>query len=241
MTKLPKRIQRLIFNSPLLMKYVVRESWWGLDGLDKIIVERLEKRNGYFIEIGANNGIAQSNTKHLELFRDWTGLLVEPDPENFKRLSTTRKRSVAKIHAACVSFHYELPLVKLYYSNLLTVAENLESTIDDAEAWALGAEFLIPDGGKVREFFAPAKTLTSIMDEVGSPTNVDFFSLDVEGAELEVLKGIDFSRYKFDHLLVELDSPDSVIAFLSGKGYRLLDKISYHDYWFVSEDRRASC
>ena len=47
------------------------------------------------------------------------------------------------------------------------------------------------------------KTLTEILGEVKAPENIDFLSLDVEGAELEVLQGINFEKYKIDCILVE--------------------------------------
>ena len=40
----------------------------------------------FYIEIGANDGVSQSNTKYLELFYDWRGILIEPIPSVFKKL-----------------------------------------------------------------------------------------------------------------------------------------------------------
>lgn len=230
--RLPNTIQRLIFRSKLAMR-LTGNVHFGNGYLDKIILEELEQLDGgYFIEIGANNGIAQSNTKHLELFRGWRGLLVEPWPENFQRISVTRSKKTKAFHAACVSFDYELSSVGLYYSNLLTIAEGLESDKPDAKDWAKGAEFLLPEGERVKFFEAPARTLDSILVESAAPRHIDFFSLDVEGAEIEVLKGIDFENFTFGLFCIETESLDIIKTFLSDRGYEMYRQISFHDYLF---------
>ena len=60
----------------------------------------------------------------------------------------------------------------------------------------------------------PARTLTSVLDEVGVQ-EVDFFSLDVEGYELNVLKGLDLKKYRPKYILVEVKSRDEIDAYLS--------------------------
>ena len=60
----------------------------------------------------------------------------------------------------------------------------------------------------------------------------DFFSLDVEGAEIEVLKGIDFSLYNFKYILVETRSIENIKNYLESKKYNLIEKLSHHDYLF---------
>lgn len=231
--KLPSFAQQAIFNSPAIMKLLGQE-YFGTDQLDRKLKEFLDlDRPGYFIEIGANNGIAQSNTKHLELFHDWTGLLVEPWRPNFERLKITRARRTNFVHAACVAFTYPRETVDLYFSNLLTIAEGLENEKSNAYNWAKGAEFLIPDGGKVEKFSAPAKTLDSILEEIGAPREISLFSLDVEGAEIEVLKGVNFERYKFGVLCIESDAISGIETFLSRQGYKVSAQLSFHDYVFV--------
>lgn len=76
----------------------------------------------------------------------------------------------------------------------------------------------------------PARTLTSILDEV-VPPRIDLFSLDVEHFELSVLAGIDFNRYSPRYLLVETYWPDKVAALLPGK-YRQIEQISSMDFLF---------
>jgi hypothetical protein len=76
----------------------------------------------------------------------------------------------------------------------------------------------------------PVRSLQSILDEIGI-SHVHFFSLDTEGFELEILKGIDFERTHFDYLLIEIYPVqyDDIISFLFTRGYDMVDNFSnYH-------------
>jgi FkbM family methyltransferase len=213
------------------------QKYFGTEELDRKLLEFLSpEKRGYFIEIGANNGIAQSNTKHLELFCGWSGLLVEPWKPNYDRLNITRSSRSTFVHAACVSFSFPHKEVSLYYSNLLTIAEGVESDKPDAFGWAKGAEYLIPNQERVSKFFAPARTLTSILDNSNAPRVIELFSLDVEGAEIEVLMGIDFEKYHFNVICVESENIARIDEFLSKKGFKLERQVTYHDYVFIQKD-----
>ena len=74
--------------------------------------------------------------------------------------------------------------------------------------------------------------MTSLLEEAGAPELIDFLSLDVEGNELNVLKGLDFSRYGFKYLLIEARNPREVADFLLPRGYGLREQVSSHDYLF---------
>jgi hypothetical protein len=76
------------------------------------------------------------------------------------------------------------------------------------------------------------RSLQSILDEV-EIKHVNFFSLDTEGYELTILKGIDFSRTIFDYLLVEIykDQYNEIVAFLSERGYEMIDSFSNYNHY----------
>ena len=61
---------------------------------------------------------------------------------------------------------------------------------------------------------------------------IDFLSLDVEGAELDVLNGIDFNNYNFKNILIETKNFDEIHNFLIKKNYTFIETMSYHDYLF---------
>ena len=76
-----------------LVKEVVRDRvrrYWGLNGLDQRLAQLMPYRNGYYVELGANDGRTQSNTLHFERHKGWRGLLVEPSPTAFQHCVMTR-------------------------------------------------------------------------------------------------------------------------------------------------------
>ena len=92
----------------------------------------------------------------------------------------------------------------------------------------------------------PCLPLDTIMEKVGV-RHVHFFSLDVEGAELEVLKGIDFTRFSFDVMAVEADETDlniangkdkEILEFLESKGYELHSNYGRSN-WIVRTSRAS--
>jgi hypothetical protein len=73
----------------------------------------------------------------------------------------------------------------------------------------------------------PARTLTSILDEAGV-RKIDFFSLDVEGFELSVLRGLDLDRYRPKYLLIEARYREEIDSYLRGL-YEPITELSFHD------------
>ena len=69
-----------------------RRQSYALHELDRALARILRKRRGVFVEAGANDGIAQSNTYYLERYLGWRGLLIEPIPELFRRCVVNRPR-----------------------------------------------------------------------------------------------------------------------------------------------------
>ena len=82
-------------------------------------------------------------------------------------------------------------------------------------------------------------TLTRILEEISAPKLIDFFSLDVEGYEEQVIQGIDFNIYNFQFLLVETKN-EKVIKFLKENNYELVEKMSHHDYLFKYKERHLT-
>ena len=176
------------------------ENFYSLNELDKKLRTRISKRSGFFVEIGANDGVNQSNTLHFEQALGWRGVLVEPIPHRFLECKKNRSNENAIFCNACVSDDYKNEFVKIVYSNLMSVAPELDLDLERPyEHVATGRQFL--DSHEVTfTFGAVARTLTSILDEASAPNFIDLFSLDVEGAELEVLKDRKSTRLNSSHV-----------------------------------------
>jgi len=212
---------------------VRRSSSFGLDGLDQRLAKRVTKKRGFYVELGANDGVAQSNTLFLELTRGWTGLLIEPVSETYIKLIRNRSSSRNHlVHAACVSSLRHSRTVEIAVNGLMSTPMVDFTDIHDIRShfsWSETQHEIITER-------VVAKTLTEILGEVFAPQYIDLLSLDVEGGELEVLQGVDFSQITIEWILVETRSSREMEQFLGALGYELIEKMSHHDYLFRLKD-----
>tara|TARA_B100001057_G_C22637263_1_gene866758 strand:+ start:218 stop:856 length:639 start_codon:yes stop_codon:yes gene_type:complete len=189
----------------------------ALNQLDKKMLEFINYENGFFIECGANDGVDQSNTWYFEKNLNWSGILIEPLNKQFCELKKNRSK-------------------KNKFFNLGLCSSENENTlfIEDDD---LKSKSCIEDNKKIKSNIKSVNsiTLTRILDEISAPNLIDFFSLDVEGFEYQVIKGINFNKYNFKYFLIETEN-DEVINFLTNKNYILLKKLSYHDLLFKYEN-----
>jgi len=211
----------------------MNKTYYSLNNLDRQMEEFIGYSGTFFVELGANDGITQSNTLFFEQNYGWRGVLVEPIPHQYLRCILTRAPENSFFCNACVSFDYKEKFVEMNFSNLMTTSVGLQSDIDPLEQAKRGEQFLDPRF-KVFSFGAVAKTLTQILQDANAPKLIDFLSLDVEGAELEVLSGLDHSRYRMKYILVESRSSHVIAEFLSSHHYRFNRKLSEQDYLFES-------
>lgn len=204
--------------------------------LDKKLEKYLDYKYGYFVELGANDGYTESNTLSLEIKKSWRGILIEPIPGQFLTCCYYRSRPGNHLFCnACVPFDYDKKYVDIQYANLMSVSLNLNSEIQDIEKHLKSGRGHLISSARSLQFGTIARTLTSILDESNAPNLIDFLSLDVEGVELSVLKGIDFDKYKFKYMLIECRKLSTVEKFLKKHGYKKLEKLTHHDYLFTSE------
>jgi FkbM family methyltransferase len=215
------------------IKRLLNGKYSGLNQLDRKLEKYVNYDNGYFVELGANDGIKQSNSLYFEKYRGWRGLLIEATPQNFLKCRRNRAQRSAVYCAACVSFDYDQEFVRMIYSDLMTAPINSKSDINDPRAHAqLGSQYL--SNGEINfEFGAIARTLNSLLLEASAPNQIDLLSLDVEGFEQEVLQGVNHETFRFKYILVECRDVDRMSAYLNGNGYRLVEKMSVHDYLFA--------
>lgn len=216
-----------------LRRRLTQRRYYGLNGLDRKLEHYVDYDHGYFVELGANDGVTQSNSLYFERYRGWRGLLVEPVPHNFIACRRNRATVNAIFCAACVAFDFRDEFVRFAYSNLMSVSLNGESDIANPRQHARKGEQFLGAGETVLEFGAVARTLSSLLEEASAPRAIDFLSLDVEGAELDVLKGVDFMKYRFKYMLVECRNLPRLEAFLAPLGYALVDRLSEQDFLFA--------
>jgi len=209
----------------------------ALNGLDDKLSKYLNYRDGFFIEAGANDGYSQSNTYYLEKFLGWTGILVEGIPELYHSCRRLRKKSAVH-HCALVSGEFKAPQVRMHYANLMSLVDGaLKSEALQAAHLGRGLELQKISG--THPVTVPARTLQSILDEYSPPPRIDFLSLDVEGYELEVLKGLDLRKYRPTYILVEARFFEEVHAYLE-PFYELAEQLTDSDFLYSCSSPQAS-
>lgn len=217
---LKSSIKRLIRRGLELLG-VEKYSHPSLNELDKKILKYLPTQSGVFIEVGANNGYSQSNTYYLERFQNWRGVLIEPIPALYKECIKERKNSKI-FNCALVANDYEKDYVEIYNVSLMSVIDGVMNREDEEQH--LQNAIKCEKDLKVELIKVPVRTLTSILEECNIE-KIDFFSLDVEGYELEALKGLDFDKFAPKFILVEANKRKELDSFLLNK-YDIIEEFS---------------
>jgi hypothetical protein len=179
------------------------------------LVFKNQLRNGFFIEAGATDGETSSNTLFFELQRNWTGLLVEPLPYNLGE-----KNRKAYISPVCLSTKTMPEIVNF----------DLHA-FRDANSQPISMSGIVQDGLEGAEVYKiQCFPLFTLLLALGNPT-VHYFILDIEGAELQVLRTIPWDQVDIEVLSVETDlagkvmdgSRQEIIDLMESAGYTRFD------------------
>lgn len=225
---IPIQIKKFLLSILLFLKQYKS----ALNNMDQQLLKYLDFPNGFFVELGANDGVRQSNTLFLEKKKHWKGLLIEPFPQNAKKCAKNRPNSFV-FCAACVPFNYDKKTVELIYADLMTIAPGLASgSIERQEAHLKNGRKFLSSKETIHTFEAKAQQLNSILDKIKAPKEIDFLSIDVEGAEFSVLGGIDFNKYRFKFMLIETKEFEQIQKYLSNFRYSYVKHLSEHDILF---------
>lgn len=220
------KLKRIYFN----------KSKFSSSRIDDKLKKYLDYPDGIYIELGANDGLFSSNTYHLQKQLNWKGMLIEPALDLYFKCKRNRGNHNIVLNYACVPFNYKDKFVPMIYSGAMTISKNIKNEIQIPLNHAKkGLEF-ISNQNKIIEFCAEGKTLNKILIENNFSKKIDFISLDVEGVELEVLKGIDFNTYTFSYMLIESRNSKKLEAFLETKSYHLIERLTELDYLFKYND-----
>jgi FkbM family methyltransferase len=201
----------------------------GLYDLDKKLENFINFKDGFFIEVGANNGYYQSNTYYLEKFLGWKGILVEGIPSLYEECKI-RRRNSSTYNCALVSQDFAGSFIEMHYANLMSVVEgslkNQENQIQH-----INKGLKIQNIQQTYSIKVPVRTLESILDEFTELPTIDFFSLDVEGYELDVLQGLNIAKYQPKYILVEAWFFEEINSFLTAY-YDQIAQLTHHDYLY---------
>jgi FkbM family methyltransferase len=204
-----------------------------LHELDKKLLKYLNYEKGFFIECGANDGVSQSNTFLLEQELNWSGLLVEPGFENFQKCKALRNKCIVENYAL-VSSEYTESTIEGNFNN--PSHNGLMNSINGYPSYFNEEMIFWANKFRQENTSFPTKvqcaTLQYLLDKHGV-SKVDFFSLDVEGYEIEVLKGLDFTKIRPTYILIETTTHEYyreiVTNYMLSKNYKKIEEISIND------------
>jgi len=221
-------------------------------------------RGGVFFEAGAADGVALSNTFALERALGWTGVLVEAAVEFAEALPRSRgganlppggSSSGAGAGAAAGADAGGAQAKNAIFTRLALWSLDGERLRFQSASLMGGVESALGDdsrraiaGGLPKEarpvYFVTTARVSTLLDRAGLRV-VDFMSLDLEGGELEALRGVDWARHRVNVLCVEDNRPGSpesldVCREVAATG-RFSTPIAWqHDLFFVAKDLRWS-
>lgn len=188
---------------------------YGLDQLDQLILDALpDGLTGTFVEIGGYDGVTQSNSVLLEK-QGWTGLLIEANPGSYAKCCRTRP-AMRVAHAACVAADFDASHTTITDVGLMSMTGESRFTPETRADWLdRGAGFT---GRDPQDIEVPALPISTVLEKQGL-TKVDLLLLDVEGAEIDVLRGLDFNRHAPTWIVAEDAYEDDLCAVLEELGY----------------------
>lgn len=182
------------------------------------------KRNGYFVEFGATNGVSLSNTWLLEKSYGWRGILAEPARCWHADLKANRN---CIVETKCVwgKSGEQLEFNEVVEGELSTI--NLFS----------GADGRTENRKEGRVYMVETISLNDLLVVHGAPDDIDYLSVDTEGSEFAILSNFDFSAHRIKLITVEHNytkEREKIYNLLSRNGYqRVFEKFSSWDDWYV--------
>ena len=185
---------------------------------DKFVYENffINKNKGYFVDIGAHDGVTFSNSKFFEEL-GWDGVCIEPNPKVFSILENNRKCKCVK-----KAVGDKVGLSKFF--QITDGPDMLSGLVDeftDSAIARINNELkLFP------ESFDYIDTECDLFENIVDSNIIDFLSLDTEGNEMKILQTIDFNKFNIKVITIENnDYDDKFINYLTNKGYQFVTRL----------------
>ncbi len=185
------------------------------------------RRDGFFVEFGALDGLEGSNSWMLENDYSWQGILAEP-----QKLCQTALRQNRQCHidTRCV---------------WSSSGEQIFFTENDNKISSGITETLTKPAQKhskkwnTRTYSVETISLNDLLTKYSAPQYIDYISIDTEGSEFDILNTFDFNRWRFGFISVEhhfQPQRQSINKLLTAHGYRRTNtELSGIDDWYISE------
>lgn len=183
---------------------------------DLFVDKILNKNDGVYCEVGALDGVTQSNSYYLEKELGWKGILCEPNKKYLQQLKKNRPNNI-------------IILDPIYSENNKTV---------DFYEFDGGRSGIYDKNMGVANYKLNTITLNKVFEKNLVDNKIDYLSIDTEGTEFEIIKGINFEIYKPEIITIEhnynIKKRNKIYKFLREKNYnRVFKSISRFDDWYI--------
>jgi FkbM family methyltransferase len=193
-------------------------TFYSQKGQDQWVMSTLGyKRDGYFVDLAASDGINLSNTYTMERSYGWNGLLIEPNPDFYNKCKQNR----CSVVIDAVVDDTIGRLVSFRTDNMELGGIVADDTDNSNE---IRGHQLTTNSARIRN--RTTTTLEQLLLEHDAPRVIDYLSLDIEGAETRALRNFPFHLYTF--LTITIERPTEELE-------QLLFKNEYH---FVMKSKR---
>ena len=192
-------------------------------GQDKDVLQFYKyKKNGYFVEIGAYDGVEISNTYLLETKYSWKGICVEPMPAEFAKLQLNRARSICEQMAVYSESgaHMDFDIANKHrLLSGLSVAINCHKEVVDSNKTTIPVETI---------------SLADLLKKHTAPNFIEYLSLDAAGSEWNILQSFDFRNYTFGLIHVQHNFKEPVRS-------DIRNLLALHGYVYWKENGWDDC
>ncbi|MDA8822785.1 FkbM family methyltransferase [Candidatus Pelagibacter bacterium] len=161
---------------------------YSLTGIDLIVDYMFKNKTGFFIDIGCNHPVYNNNTYKLYK-RGWNGINIDIDKKSIDLFNIFRKKDL-NLNIAISSSENTKEFINFHEKSPINRLKNKDDDLNS---------FKFESVKKIK-----SSTLNSVIDNsIYKKKKIDFVSIDVEGHELEVIKGFDLEKYKPSVIIIE--------------------------------------
>ena len=211
--------------------------FYSQDHQDEYLEMNIFKRfkNGFYVDVGAHDGVSINNTLYFEKTHNWKGINIEPIKKIFYKLVINRPNDINLNYAICNYNGDTEFLCNTGYTEMISgIKENF-----DPRHWERLQRDNNQTGATTELIKVNTKKLETIFDEY-NVSHINYLSIDVEGAEFEVIKSINFDKVFIDVIGFENNYNDvsiPIVHYLESKNYVIIHQ-SGLDIFMINKDSK---
>ena len=219
------------------LEFVVKNRWKSKSQVSQDLFAfyfAKNQKNGFFIEIGACDGIHLSNTYMLEKSYGWSGIICEPS--NYWQLRIKGRNCIISTKAI-----FSETGKKIKFDEFPTAPglSGFSKYLDDDNNKEIRSKGYKSEA--FQNYDVETITLNDLIAENTDKKSIDYISIDTEGSEYEIIKSFNFDKYNVEIFTIEhnfiKEKRDKIFDLLTKNNYvRIFENLSHWDDWYIKKD-----